>query len=164
MGAVQKYTIQRCNAHLVREIKMLWQKNSDYIPAKTAYKKTYQKIDHDAKNVLYGPPDERVKHHKRLTAGVRKLVRRYKDDMVVGRFMAKLERAIHDIFRFVLNPRIPPTNNLAEQSLREYVIQRTIRGCLRSKKSMKWLGAMLTCITTWKNLGINYAVQAAKCV
>ncbi len=68
-----------------------------------------------------------------MTARVRKLVRKYKDDMVVGKFMAKLERAIHDIFRFVLNPRIPPTNNLAEQNLREYVIQRTIRGVLDLK-------------------------------
>ncbi len=78
--------------------------------------------------------------------------------------MAKLERAIQDMFRFVLNLRIPPTNNLAEQSLREYVIQRTIRGCLRSEKSLKRLGDMLTCITIWKNLGVNYAVEAAKYV
>ena len=34
--------------------------------------------------------------------------------MVVGKFMAKLERTIRDIFRFVLYLRIPPTNNLAE--------------------------------------------------
>ena len=29
-GPYKKYTIQRCNAHLVREIKMLWQKNSEH--------------------------------------------------------------------------------------------------------------------------------------
>ena len=126
-GPYKIYVIQRCNSHLIREIKILWQKNSDYIPTKTAYK-TYQKIYHDAKSVLYRPPDERVKHHKRLIVRVRRLIRKYEDDTVVSKFMAKLERAIHDIFRFVLNPRIPPTNNLAEQSLREYVIQRDHTG------------------------------------
>lgn len=76
--------------------------------------------------------------------------------------MAKLERAIHAIFRFVLNSHIPPTSNPAGQSRREYVVQRTVRGCIRAEKSMKRLGGMLACITAWKNLDMGHAVESAK--
>ena len=70
-------------------------------------------------------------------------------------FRTKLGNAYEDLFRFILDPRIPPTNNAAERGLREIVIHRKIRGSIRSEDTMEWLGYLFTCITTWKMRGLN---------
>ena len=57
--------------------------------------------------------------------------------------MAKLERALPDLFVFVLDPRIPPTNNAAERGLREVVVHRKMCGALRSEKTTHQMGRHL---------------------
>ena len=93
-----------------------------------------------------------------------RLIRKYADDPVIGDFIAKLGRALPDMFRFVLDPRIPPTNNFAEQSLREPVIVKRIRGCIRSEKSLKRTADLLTCVTTWKHRGMDPLEEIRKLI
>ena len=75
-----------------------------------------------------------------LLSCIDKIVARYADDPVLEKFMGKINNAGSDLFRFVLNPNIPPTNNAAERGLREIVIHRKIRGSIRSEDTMEWLG------------------------
>ncbi len=157
----RRYIIQRCNAHLIREIKTISQKNPDSKIAKNTLQ-CLQKIYHDGKHVLDKPPDYRESYAVQLEKRTRNLVKRYANDEIVGKFVAKLSRAIPDMFRFVIDPRIPSTSNLAEQSLREYVVCRRIRGCLRSEKSMERRGNLYTCVTTWKNLGQDYLAELVR--
>ena len=42
--------------------------------------------------------------------------------------MEKVRRGFHFWFTFVLDPRVPPTNNATEGVLRELVVQRKING------------------------------------
>ena len=48
------------------------------------------------------------------------------------------------------NNTAEPTNNTAECALRESVIHRKIRGCVRNQKGCKMFGNLVSCIMTWK--------------
>ena len=163
LSPYRKYAIQRCWAHITREPRTVSRKNRDSREAAAALERL-QKIFHDAKSVLDRPLDERKRHEKLFHRRVKYLVKQYADDPVIGGFMAKLGRAEPDLFKFVLDPRIPPTNNYAEHGFREVAIVRTIRGSLRSKKSLKRTADMLTCITTWKNQGLELADELKKII
>ena len=80
--------------------------------------------------------------------------------------MGKLGNAGSDLFRFVLNSNIPPTNNAAERGLREayntIVVHRKIRGGIRAKETMTWLANFFSCIMAWKNKGLDHITEIAK--
>ena len=90
--------------------------------------------------------------------------RKYAGDTVVGKFIGKLDRAADDLFEFVLDPRIPPTNNIAERGLREIVVHRKIRGAIRAAETMEWTGYRFTCVTTWEAQGKDYREELVKYV
>ena len=64
---------------------------------------------------------------------VREILAKCADVAVLEEFTAKLGNAYEDLFRFVLDPRIPSTNNAAERGLREIVVHRKIRGSIRQR-------------------------------
>ena len=88
-------------------------------------------------------------YYASLNRRVHRLVLEFRDNPEITKYMDKLERARPDMFRFVLNPRIPSENNPAERALREIVVYRKIRGALRSLDGVVILGNILTCVTTW---------------
>ena len=96
----------------------------------------------------------------RARAALLGCVRRVIDDNWGSRisrpFLTKLEGAADDLFEFVLDPKMPPTNNAAERGLREIVVHRKIRGSLRAENSMETYGNIFTCVATWKNRGLDY--------
>ena len=57
-----------------------------------------------------------------LLACIDRIAARYADDPILEKFMGKISNAGSDLFRFVLNPKIPPTNNVVERGLREIVV------------------------------------------
>ena len=63
--------------------------------------------------------------------------------LILEKFMIKLRNAGSDLFRFVLDPTIPPTNNAAERGLREIVVHRKIRGSIRAEETMTWMAKFL---------------------
>jgi hypothetical protein len=73
----------------------------------------------------------------------------------VWKFAQKLERGFKHLFAFVLDPRVPPTNNAAERALRELVIQRKIIGTLRNDRGVKIYETLPTLLSTWKQRGLN---------
>jgi len=136
--------IQRCMVHILREAKYLSEKNEN---AKRMYEKLC-KIYADAKKPR--SKKERKAAHASLNRRVHRLVLEFRDNPELTKYMDKLERARPDMFRFVLDPRIPSENNPAERALREIVIHRKIRGALRSLNGVVILGNILTCVATWK--------------
>ena len=94
------------------------------------------------------------KMRQSLLRHVMYLVDMYRDDPILGGYMTKLARAGKDMFKFVGRRDIPSTNNAAERILREMVVQRKIRGCIRAESSMEWMGNLFTCMMTWKNTGV----------
>ncbi len=97
-----------------------------------------------------------------LTSCIDKIVARYADDPILKKFMVKISNAGSDLFRFVLNPKIPPTNNAAERGLREIVVHRKIRGSIRAEETMTWMANFFSCVMTWKNKKLDYLAEIAK--
>ena len=61
-----------------------------------------------------------------LRRRVRRLIGKYQDNPVLEGFMGKIGRAYAGLFRFVTDPRVPPTNDAAERGLREIVVHRKL--------------------------------------
>ena len=97
-----------------------------------------------------------------LLARIKRIVARYTDDPVLKKFMGKISNAGGDLFRFVLNPKIPPTNNAAERGLREIVVHRKVRGGIRAEGTMTWMANFFSCVMTWKNKKLDYLAEIAK--
>ena len=157
--AYKIYRIQRCWAHLLNEMRVLSFKNRDYELAAQAYEELLAIYDRAKTRVK---KSKRKDLHSEVTKWLQDLISRHKGDPVLGKFMEKLERALPDAFHFVLDPRIPPTNNTAERELREFSVQKKIRGSFRSEKSMEAFTNMFTCVTSWKNQGLDYREQLSK--
>ena len=149
----QKYTIQRCWAHILNEAKFLARNhpgNEDvlYVLARL------QKIFHDAK-AYTGTHKERMKKRYEFTRRVRDLVDYRMGDPALAEFKTRLDNAAYDLFLFVVKPWVPPTNNPAENLLREPVVLRKIRGALRSLAGVKSFCALMSCKATWELHGLR---------
>lgn len=130
------YTIQRCWAHLFREAKDLENQNP-YSALCTLFA--------NAKNGL--PRSEAEKRLSRIIA------RRYKDEKTM-KFLKKVKNGFPSWFTF-LEHNVEPTNNIAEQALREHVVIRKIIGGLRSLRGAHVHEVVMSCFATWKKLRLN---------
>ena len=161
-SAYNGYRVQRCWSHIIREAKDLWERNLD-CPGTWDVLRRLRKIYYDAKKVSKKRSRSlRHRAYANLLARIDRIIARYADDPVLEKFMGKLGNAGSDLFRFVLNPNIPPTNNTAERGLREIVVHRKIRGGIRAKETMTWLANFFSCVMTWKNNKLDYLAEIAK--
>ena len=119
--------------------------------------------DSGSKKAAGSIAERRIIRHN-LHRRVMRIVGRYKDHEMLGRYMTTLENASPDLFRYALDPRIPSTNNPGERSLRELVVHRKIRGCLGAAGTMQWMADIFTCTETWKAHGQDIRAQLAKYV
>ena len=159
--AYGRYRVQRCWSHIIREAKDFWNRNPDHPGARDVLRRL-RKIYDDAKEAGTLPRHLREKASALLLARIDRIVARYADDPVLEKFMIKLRNAGSDLFRFVLDPTIPPTNNAAERGLREIVVHRKIRGSIRAEETMTWLANFFSCIMTWKNKKMEYLAEIVK--
>ena len=59
----------------------------------------------------------------------------------------------------LLHPGMQPTNNLAEQAIREHVIQRKIIGCFRSTRGPENYARIASVLATWRLQGKNVSEE-----
>lgn len=67
----------------------------------------------------------------------------------------RMERHLAELFVFVADPTVPPTNNAAERSLRHLVVRRKISGGSRSQAGTAATMALATVFGTWRVQGRN---------
>jgi len=67
----------------------------------------------------------------------------------------RIERYRTDLFTFVADPAVPPTNNAAERSLRPLVIARKISGGTRSKLGSQTRMVLQSLVATWELRGLD---------
>jgi transposase len=140
------FVIQRCWAHLLREAFAL------------DGKKLFELLHNlflDAKN-------------RKLTRDIaevrlRKIISRKYGDKKAVSLLQKIENGFNYWFTF-LTYNVEPTNNAAEQALREHVIIRKIIGCLRSLKGAKVHEIMMSCFGTWKMQKLNLLDTLVSCL
>ena len=159
--AYARYVVQRCTAHLIREIRNITEKDPGDAHAARALR-TFRGILRDAKKKT--PKPGRAAAHGRLVQRMKNLISKYRAVPSLKKCMEKIERALPDMFRFVLDPRIPADNNPAERHLREITVHRKVRGSIRSEETMDWMGALFTCVGTWKGTGRDYIEELARYV
>jgi hypothetical protein len=147
---------QRCWAHLLREIHDLRQvvpDNADLAEWADAIHALFL----EARDTAYRTPAQRARAAADYRARLLMLARRVSGDAdAPARALgARMERFIGDLFVFVTEPDVAPTNNLAERSLRPLVTRRKISGGCRSDAGTDATMALASVFGTWQLEGKN---------
>jgi transposase len=153
-------TRQRCWAHMLREAKHYSEKletdNASSLHQSLQelfWNITIHKIE-KPNHFLYDSTVERLEQ----------IILQYRDDSSLSKFLTKLNNAKNNLFTFLLYPGVEPTNNKAERALRESVIHRKIRGCVRNQKGCNMFGNLMSAIMTWNIRGCNILHEIVKYV
>lgn len=152
--------LQRCWAHLLKDAKELAQINADR-PEVVGWVEALGALYEEAKacGVALGelPAGSRIRckqrrHFEKLAAA---LAGRYAQQAnAPQRVLAqRILKHRHELFVFISDPAVPPTNNLAERSLRPAVVARKISGGTRSAKGSQTKMALMSLFGTWQLQG-----------
>jgi transposase len=145
--------IQRCWAHLLRELEHLAEHVEEAIHLDRSMHKLYNKL---VKFVEKEPPPElRKRKWYEARATMRRWLDREYDDPSVKKIIEKMRNGFDHWFTFIINPGVEPTNNRAERALRESVVQRKIIGTLRNEKGTHIFEVLMSVFATWKQQGKN---------
>jgi transposase len=151
--------IQRCWAHLLRDARNL----EDLREGQALSSALHRLYDRLTKAVGHMPPPE---ERRRLLRNARRTMQRWLSrnyrSREVRRFVEKVRRGFDFWFTFVLDPRVPPTNNATEGALRELVVQRKIIGTLRNGRGVRIYETLPTLLETWKRRGLNPQDELSK--
>ncbi len=148
--------IQRCWAHVLREAETLALRAEGRGKEEAeALLSSLRAIFHETKSELKEHPPPNKSLHYRMLRRLRALLSKEYTDADVLKFVSKVREASMDLFTFTLHPGVEPTNNHAERQLREPIVQRKIRGQLKSENGMTVFGRLMTAVSTWKLQGLN---------
>jgi len=140
--------LQRCWAHLLRESYHMKENYKDFEQYHKILKGLFEKII----QIRLKPPDD--KSRKELAEKMRGALLKTAKSMGAythfKKFSIKIENGMDYWFTCVEHLEVEPTNNFAEQALRELIVQRKIMGGLRSEKGAETLEIISTMIATWK--------------
>ena len=163
LAPYRKYTIQRCWAHILNEIKHIAGRNPNCREAQTV--RDMLKEIHRLGLEATGSIQERRRVRNLLRKRVKRLIGTYGENPVPNHFLTvKLRNAERDLFLYVVDPRVAATNNAAERGLREPVVHRKVRGSIRSEETMKWWGNLFTCSMTWRARNVDIYEELARYV
>lgn len=142
---------QRCWAHLLREIHDLRQVFPDD-GALATWAEAVQALFVEARDTVHPTPEQRALAAGRYRHRLLDLVGPVAADpeAPARQLSARLERFIGDLFVFVIEPGVAPTNNLAERSLRPLVTRRKISGGSRSPAGTEATMALASLFGTWQ--------------
>ena len=136
--------IQRCWAHLLRDAKFLAQKHEGQA------------------RILYASLCELFEQVKQQTISYKNAISKMKMFLQIAqayqelrKFATTLENGLEHWFTCLIYPDVEPTNNRAEQQLREFVIQRKIYPTYRSETGPQNTVILMSLLATWKLRGLN---------
>lgn len=145
--------LQRCWAHILREAEDV---AADYDAAEPVYRSLKQMyVGLQAWLETDPSTREKAQMHRSCQNGLRSLVERSVDDESVATLLGKIEGGIDHWLTFVGEPAVAPTNNAAENALREPVVLRKIIGTLRNDRGMFVHETILSLLATWRQQGRN---------
>jgi len=140
--------LQRCWAHLLRECDRLEENHKGFRNINGQIHKLFKEIYEIKEN----PPPEDKRHslQKEMKKRLESIARNMLCDSRFRSLGNKILNGIDAWFTCVLYTDVEPTNNFAEQALRELIVQRKIMGGLRSKDGAVVLERVSTCLASWK--------------
>jgi transposase len=145
--------LQRCWAHILREAEDVAADHKEAEPIYRTLKQMYVGLQ----SWLETDPSERqrTRMQKLARKGLEALVDRSVSGGTVATLLGKIERGLDHWLPFVGEPAVSPTNNAAENALREPVILRKLIGTLRNERGMFVHETALTLLATWSQQGHN---------
>jgi len=153
-------TRQRCWVHILREAKYMSEKlETDNVTS--LYKSLQELFWYTTLHKIEKPDYFLYDYSMEL---LEKIIVSYSDDKSLQKFLTKLNNAKNNLFTFLLYPGVEPTNNAAERALRESVIHRKIRGCVRNQKGMIMFGNLMSVTMTWRIRNVNILDEIVKYV
>ena len=150
--------IQRCWAHLIREVDAFKSSEqgtelSDEIHSMFTYlKESLKSKDMDSRMAMKMVFDRRMED----------LVRRYDSHQDLHKPVEYIRNGLGSWFTCLLYPGMEPTNNLAEQSIREHVVIRKIIGTFRSESGSQNYQYISSLLATWRLKGMNMFTEMDK--
>jgi hypothetical protein len=100
-------------------------------------------------------PRERAQMHRSSQNGLNSLVTCSATDDPVATLLGKIKGGIDHWLTFIGEPAVSPTNNAAENALREPVVLRKIIGTLRNDRGMFVHETLLSLLATSRQQGRN---------
>ena len=151
---------QRCWAHILREAKHYSEK-LDTVNSASLY--------HYLQKLFFVTTSSKTKEPNQLAYDssiklLERIISEHANEKELKKFLTKLNNAKDDLFTFLLYDTVEPTNNTAERALREPIIHRKIRGCVRNQKGCRMFGNLMSCIMTWKMRNCNLLDEIVKYV
>ena len=139
-------TLQRCWAHLLRKSKEL---------ESTAGRHFHKKLSKLFEQVITFNSKERTNKHRRhkytqMTAEMQNIIlyyARYEECQAVTKY---INFHLESWFTCIRHAGVQPTNNYAEQAIRETVLVRKLIGAFRSEKGPKTYETLASLIATWQ--------------
>ena len=145
--------LQRCWAHILREAEDVADKYEDGEPIHRHLTQMYVGLQ----SWLETDPSlrERAQMHRSSQNGLKSLVRCSATDDPVATLLGKIKGGIDHWLTFIGEPAVSPTNNAAENALREPVVLRKIIGTLRNDRGMFVHETLLSLLATSRQQGRN---------
>jgi len=143
-------TIQRCWAHLLRKAKEL----AESVPGRHLYEKLHALFE-EIKSFNEGNPtqEKRDLKYTEMTAQLQALIAYYSRYEDLKPVITYIGNALEQWFTCIKIEGIEPTNNLAEQAIRETVMVRKIIGAFRSEKGKHCYETLASLIASWQMTG-----------
>jgi transposase len=140
--------LQRCWAHILRECDKLEENYKDFKNINEKIHKLFNEICEIRKDPP--PEDKRKILQKKMKQRLEFIARNMLNDYRFKKLGKKILNGIDSWFTCVVYTDVEPTNNFAEQALRELIVQRKIMGGLRSEKGAVIMERITTCLASWK--------------
>jgi len=145
--------LQRCWAHILREAKDAAEKQAEGEPIYRALTQLYVALQTRLESDL--TVRERAELQRVARRELESLIEQSVPDGPVATLLGKIEGGLDHWLTFVGEPAVSPTNNAAENALREPVVLRKIIGTLRNDRGMFVHETILSLLATWRQQGRN---------
>jgi len=150
--------LQRCWAHLLRKSKEL--KN---VPGRHFHKKLSMLFDEIIQfNKKEHNEKQRLMKYARMTKKLQKIIQHYSRYEECQKVTKYIDFHIESWFTCVKIAGIQPTNNYAEQAIRETVLVRKIIGAFRSEEGTKRYETLSSLIATWQLQKLNIKAELTR--
>ena len=145
--------LQRCWAHILREAEDAAEKQAEGEPIYRALKQLYVALQTRLESDL--TVRERAELQRVARRELESLIERAVPDGPVATLLGKIEGGLDHWLTFIGEPAVSPTNNAAENALREPVVLRKLIGTLRNDRGMFVHETLLSLLATCRQQGRN---------
>ena len=151
-------TIQRCWAHLIREVDAF--KNT--VHGDELSEEIHSMFGELTESLKLEVMDKRKAMKDAFDKRMEELVNRYNTYGELHKPVEYIRNGLGSWFTCLLYPGMEPTNNLAEQAIREHVVIRKIIGTFRSESGAENYQYIASLLSTWRLQGENQFVELDK--